>query len=132
MQWNIQISGHYPNCDSADTFIRICFCIRLISFDNFINFAGFLLIFLNSEDMQSAKLRVLVLSFPSNLCFGLYQVFLFPIVTATFSYLRYSNFEPILKLSCCCDWDLFQSQIPVTSGVFEQQISSILSSYVTN
>ena len=41
--------------------------------------------------------------------------------------LRYFNFEPSLKLRCCCAEDLFGSQIPVTAGGFEWRISCIQS-----
>ena len=46
--------------------------------------------------------------------------------------LRYFNFEPSLKLRWCRARDLFGSQIPVTTGEFELQISCIRSSYLTH
>ena len=41
--------------------------------------------------------------------------------------LRYFNFEPSFKLRWCRARDLFGSQIPVTTGGFELQISCIQS-----
>ena len=43
--------------------------------------------------------------------------------------LRYFNFEPSFKLRWCRARDLFGSQIPVTTGGFELQISSIQRSH---
>ena len=46
--------------------------------------------------------------------------------------LRYFNFEPSFKLLWCCARDLFGSQIPVTTGGFELQISYIRNGYLTH
>ena len=46
-------------------------------------------------------------------------------------FFRCINFEPSFKLQWCCAQDLFVSQIPVTTGGFELQISYIRSSYLT-
>ena len=46
--------------------------------------------------------------------------------------LRYFNFEPSFKLRWCRARDLFGSQIPVTTGGFELQISYIRNSYLTH
>ena len=46
--------------------------------------------------------------------------------------LRYFNFKSSLKLWWCWARDLFWSQIPVTAGRFELQISWIQSSYLTH
>ena len=45
-------------------------------------------------------------------------------------FLRYFNFNPSFKLRWCCAWDLFGSQIPVTTGGFELWISCIPSGYL--
>ena len=44
---------------------------------------------------------------------------------------RYFNFEPSFKLWWCRVQDLFGSQIPMSTGRFELQISCIRSSYLT-
>ena len=46
--------------------------------------------------------------------------------------LRYFNFEPSFKLQWCYARDLFGSQITVTTGGFEPQISCIQRSYLTH
>ena len=46
--------------------------------------------------------------------------------------LRYFNFDPSFKLRWCRALDLFVSQISVTTGGFELQISCIRSSYLTH
>ena len=46
--------------------------------------------------------------------------------------LRYFNFEPSFKLRWCHARDLFESQIPVTTGGFERRIFCIRSSYLTH
>ena len=46
--------------------------------------------------------------------------------------LRYFNFEPSFKLQFFRARDLFGSQIPVTTGGFELQISYIRSSFLTH
>ena len=46
--------------------------------------------------------------------------------------LKYFNSESSFKLRWCCARDLFGSQIPVTTGGFELQISCIRSSYLTH
>ena len=48
----------------------------------------------------------------------------------TLEMLRYFNFEASFKLRWCRAQDLFGSQIPVTTGGFEIQISWIQSSYL--
>ena len=45
--------------------------------------------------------------------------------------LRYFNFGPSFKLRWYCDRDLFELQIPVTTGGFELRISRKRSSYLT-
>ena len=85
--WNIQMSGQYPNWDSKNVFIRICFCLKLINLDNLRNTSSFLHAFLHSEITWSSKVRFLPISIPSNFCFPLPQIFSSSILTQTFSYL---------------------------------------------
>ena len=63
--WNIQMNGKYPNRDSTNVFIKICFCLKLINLDNLANTASFLPAFLHSEITWSSKLRFLPISIPS-------------------------------------------------------------------
>ena len=85
--WNIQISGQYPNWDSTNVFIRICFCLKLTNLDHLANTASFLPALLQSEITWSSKLRFLLISIPRNFCFALSQIFSSSILTQTFSYL---------------------------------------------
>ena len=62
--------------------------------------------------------------------------FLWRLINSTFKQyslmLRYLNFKPSFKLPWCRTQDLFGSQIPVTTGGFQLQISCIGSSYLTH
>ena len=62
--------------------------------------------------------------------------FLWGLINSTFKQyslmLRYLNFKPSFKLPWCRTQDLFGSQIPVTTGGFQLQISCIGSSYLTH
>ena len=55
-----------------------------------------------------------------------------PYDRSSWSILRYFKFEPSYKLWCSRARDLFGSQIPLTTGGFELQISCIRSSYLTH
>ena len=46
--------------------------------------------------------------------------------------LKYLNLKPSFKLQWYRAQDLFESQIPVTTGDFELQISCMRGSYLTN
>ena len=64
------------------------------------------------------------------------SAFLWRLIHSTFKQcslmLRYLNFKPSFKLPWCRTQDLFGSQIPVTTGGFQLQISCIGSSYLTH
>ena len=47
-------------------------------------------------------------------------------------FLRYFTFEPSFKLRWCLARDLFESEIPVTTGGFELRILFIRISYLTH
>ena len=57
-----------------------------------------------------------------------YLVFLF---LKQIYFLRYYNFEPCFKLRWCRARNLFESQVPVTTGGFKLRISCMWSSYLT-
>ena len=61
--------------------------LKLINLDNLTHTASFLPAFLHREITWSSKLRILPISIPSTFCFALFQLFSYPILTQTFSYL---------------------------------------------
>ena len=61
--------------------------LKLINLHNLAHAASFLPAFLHTEITWSSKLRILPISIPSTFCFALFQLFSYPILTQTFSYL---------------------------------------------
>ena len=100
--------------------------IFLISMDRIFSWLFYRIINLSVDDIYQNLSQKHIYRLPKMSQMGVY------FFNMIFDQLRYFNFEPSFEVGCYCAWDLFGSQILVTTGGFELWISYIQSSHLTH